>query len=121
MAHRQMVEELRGNWLLLGMSRFAGGWEYCNFSFERQPLFALMSARGYDWASCNVADAPTERVEEPAGAKVLGKIDWFFSRGLRASLPAVVPALRADGRPSSDHDCLIVRIELEPRASRRGP
>jgi endonuclease/exonuclease/phosphatase family metal-dependent hydrolase len=76
-----------------------------------EPLFALIARRGYDWTRCNVPGAPTERPDELAG-RVLGKIDWFFSRGLKASLPAVIPALKADGTPSSDHECLMVQIEL---------
>ncbi|MBB3457316.1 endonuclease/exonuclease/phosphatase family metal-dependent hydrolase [Rhizobium sp. BK313] len=76
-----------------------------------EPLFALMARRRYDWIRCNVPGVPTERPDEPTD-RVLGKIDWFFSRGLKASLPAVISALKADGTPSSDHDCLMVEIGL---------
>jgi endonuclease/exonuclease/phosphatase family metal-dependent hydrolase len=77
-----------------------------------EPLFALMAGRGYDWTRCNVPGVPSERPDGPAADRVLGKIDWFFSRGLKASLPTVIPALKGDGAPSSDHDCLMVQIAL---------
>ncbi|HTJ59436.1 MAG TPA: endonuclease, partial [Devosiaceae bacterium] len=78
-----------------------------------EPLFALMESRGFGWKNCNVPDAVTQRVEQPdPAARSLGKIDWFFSRGLKTSLAAVIPAIQADGRPFSDHECLVVEIEL---------
>jgi endonuclease/exonuclease/phosphatase family metal-dependent hydrolase len=76
-----------------------------------EPLFALMAARGFDCQACNVADAPTQRPLRGEPRRALGKIDWIFTRGLRATRPAIVPALRPDGAPSSDHDCLVVTIE----------
>ena len=82
---------------------------------QYEPMFALMAARGYGWKDCNVSNAPTVRPDGPDDEEILGKIDWFFSRGLKVSSPAVIPALQADGTPSSDHECLIVHIELEPR------
>src|SRR6185312_13799051 len=69
-----------------------------------EPLFAVMAARGFDWQACNVPDAPTQRPLPAEPGRALGKIDWIFTRGLRASRPAIVPALRPDGAPSSDHD-----------------
>jgi len=76
-----------------------------------EPLFALMAARGFDWQACNVAGAPTRRPVPGEPEHPPGKIDWIFTRGLRATQPAVVPALRPDGGPSSDHDCLVVTVE----------
>jgi hypothetical protein len=53
---------------------------------------------------------PTQRFAEAEGRRPLAKLDWFFTRGLAASDPRIVPALRADGSPSSDHDALVVTI-----------
>lgn len=79
---------------------------------RHEPLFAVAEGFGYDWQSCNVADQPTTRY--PAGSPRLpAKIDWFFARGLRVSDPAIIPALRPDGTPSSDHEALIVTISLD--------
>ena len=74
----------------------------------REPLFELLAARGYDWHACNVVDIPTTRHADPDRPRA--KIDWFFTRGLAASNPEIIPALRPDGTPSSDHDCLVVSI-----------
>jgi endonuclease/exonuclease/phosphatase family metal-dependent hydrolase len=73
-----------------------------------EPLFALLAEHGYDWHACNVAEAATTRHADPARPRA--KIDWFFTRGLIASAPAIIPALLPDGTPSSDHDCLVVTI-----------
>jgi endonuclease/exonuclease/phosphatase family metal-dependent hydrolase len=73
-----------------------------------EPLFELLAANGYDWRACNVADIPTTRHTDPNRPRA--KLDWFFTRGLVASAPEIIPALRPDGTPSSDHDCLVVTI-----------
>jgi endonuclease/exonuclease/phosphatase family metal-dependent hydrolase len=80
---------------------------------QYEPMFALMAGRGYDWKDGNVLDAPTVRPDVPNEDDILGKIDWFFSRGLKLSSPAVIPAVQADGTPSSDHECLSVQVELQ--------
>lgn len=75
-----------------------------------EPLFAVAATYGYNWLDCNVADVATTR--HPAGSTRLpAKIDWFFTRGLVASEPAIIPALRPDGSPSSDHEGLLVTIQ----------
>ncbi|WP_246693431.1 MULTISPECIES: hypothetical protein [unclassified Mesorhizobium] len=55
-------------------------------------------------------DLSTQR--RPAGMPV-GRIDWFFTRGLAASAPAVPPAVLPDGSPSSDHEALTVTVRLK--------
>jgi endonuclease/exonuclease/phosphatase family metal-dependent hydrolase len=73
-----------------------------------EPLFELLAGNGYDWFACNLADIPTTRHAEADRPRY--KLDWFFTRGLHASAPAIMPALNADGSPSSDHDCLVVTV-----------
>ena len=75
-----------------------------------EPLFSVLERAGYDWHACNQPNVPTQRFSETEGRRPLGKLDWFFTRGLVASDPRVVPAVRADGDPSSDHDALVVTI-----------
>lgn len=77
-----------------------------------EPLFGLMRSRGFDWESCNVPKAPTQRLWEPDPERRLGKIDWFFVRGLRALNPSVLPATYPDGATSSDHEGLFVEVGL---------
>jgi endonuclease/exonuclease/phosphatase family metal-dependent hydrolase len=74
-----------------------------------EPLFALMAEQGFDWNACNVM-IPTERPQPGRAERSCGKIDWIFSRGLRVTRPAVVPAMDASGVQISDHDCLFVTI-----------
>lgn len=76
---------------------------------RHEPLFAVLAERGYGWQAANNLDLPTQR-REP-GTPV-GRIDWFFTRGLVASDPAVVPAVLPDGSPSSDHEALAVTIRI---------
>lgn len=81
-------------------------------SFE--PLFEVAAGRGYDWQGCNPPDQPTTRY--PVGdPRPPAKIDWIFTRGLAVSEAAILPALRPDGTPSSDHELLAVTVRpLDP-------
>jgi endonuclease/exonuclease/phosphatase family metal-dependent hydrolase len=76
---------------------------------RHEPLFEAARQRGYEWQSCNVPEKATQRFAE-SNTRPPAKLDWFFTRGLEASAPQIVEALRPDGRPSSDHDALIVTI-----------
>jgi endonuclease/exonuclease/phosphatase family metal-dependent hydrolase len=75
-----------------------------------EPLFREMAARGFAWRAANVPGQPTERARPGAPARPLGKIDWFFTRGLVASAPAIVAAEDDAGMPISDHDCLFITV-----------
>jgi endonuclease/exonuclease/phosphatase family metal-dependent hydrolase len=76
-----------------------------------EPMFAELADRGYDWEGCNVIGARTQRTR-PDGtpAEPLGRIDWFFARGLACSDPAVIPAVDDGGVAISDHEALAVTI-----------
>jgi len=76
-----------------------------------EPLFRELADRGFDWQASNVPGRPTERPQPGEPPRPLGKIDWIFTRGLRATAPEIVPALSADDTPVSDHDCLLVTVE----------
>jgi endonuclease/exonuclease/phosphatase (EEP) superfamily protein YafD len=75
-----------------------------------EPLFTVLAEAGYDWQACNLPDVPTTRYAGARAAHPRTKLDWFFSRGLDAENPTIIPALRPDGSPSSDHDALAVTI-----------
>ena len=78
-----------------------------------EPLFALAASRGYDWHACNEVGEPTQRLAEPRPSRRGEmKIDWFLSRGLRASQPTVLSAADAEGVALSDHEPIAVRVEL---------
>jgi len=76
-----------------------------------EPLFDLLGEQGFDWHACNVAETPTTRHTDPDRPRY--KIDWFFTRGLVASAPEIIPAVLPDGSPSSDHECLVVTVKPE--------
>jgi len=73
-----------------------------------EPLFEIARARGYEWQAAN-AVGPTERV--PAGeTAILGHIDWFLVRGLRAYESAIIPAVDEQGNLISDHEMIVTTI-----------
>lgn len=80
------------------------------FPERYEPLFKAAKQHGYQWQDANIAGMPTQRFA-PDSDRPAHKLDWFFTRGLKATNPAIVPAVRADGLPSSDHECLAVTIE----------
>ena len=76
-----------------------------------EPLFSAAAALGYEWQSCNLPDQPTTRY--PAGStRPPAKIDWVFTRNLKASDVALLPAVQCDGTPASDHEGLLLTIAL---------
>ncbi|HEY4200392.1 MAG TPA: endonuclease/exonuclease/phosphatase family protein [Devosiaceae bacterium] len=74
-----------------------------------EPLFRVAEDYGFDWHTSNVMGVPTQRFVAGTDRRN-HKLDWFFTRGLAASEAAIIPALRDDGSPSSDHECLAVTI-----------
>jgi endonuclease/exonuclease/phosphatase family metal-dependent hydrolase len=76
-----------------------------------EPMFRVLQERGYEWSACNTPLAATQRMR-PDGTPQppFGRIDWFFSRGLRCTAPAVVPAVDDSGQAISDHEALAVTI-----------
>ena len=81
-----------------------------------EPLFAMATARGYDWAGCNVAQ-PTTRTSTWSESEGTRQLDWFCTRGLTARDPALVPALGEDASVLSDHELILVTLELTPTRS----
>lgn len=79
-----------------------------------EPLFEVATAKGYDHRACNALGTPTQRTR-PDGtpSPPLGKIDWFFSRGLEASGAQTVTAVDETGQAVSDHEVLIVEVTPE--------
>jgi endonuclease/exonuclease/phosphatase family metal-dependent hydrolase len=78
-----------------------------------EPMFALAARTGWAFAAANVEGAATQRTR-PGGTPrpPFGKLDWFFTRGLVASDPVVIPAVDSRGRTISDHEAIAVTIDL---------
>lgn len=79
---------------------------------EAEPMFARLAEAGFDWRACNTAQPTTRLHSWDDRKRMLKKIDWFFSRGLKPSAPRVIPAVAADGRTLSDHEIIVVTVSL---------
>jgi len=77
----------------------------------RETLFAEAKARGYNWSACNRA-APTTRPSTWSAGCGTRQLDWFCTRGFRATEPSVVPALAEDGTVLSDHELILVTLDF---------
>jgi endonuclease/exonuclease/phosphatase family metal-dependent hydrolase len=76
-----------------------------------EPLFEVARSEGYEWQDANTPGVPTQRLKPGEPDHPLGRIDWFFSRGLACSELATVPATDAEGAALSDHEILAVTVE----------
>lgn len=76
-----------------------------------EQLFAVASARGYGWGRCNVAAATTRRSVWSA-SEGTRQLDWFCTRGLDVRDPTLVPSLAEDATVLSDHELILVTIEV---------
>lgn len=76
-----------------------------------EPLFREAEARGYGWRSANTPNVATQRLHEDEPERPLGRLDWFFARGLACTDPATIPALDRTGRILSDHEPIAVTVE----------
>ncbi len=81
------------------------------YSDSSEPLFAMASARGYDWAACNLAQ-PTTRSSTWSESEGTRQLDWFCTRGCTVSHPVIVPALAEDASILSDHELILLTLEL---------
>ncbi|MGF1624689.1 MAG: endonuclease/exonuclease/phosphatase family protein [Alphaproteobacteria bacterium] len=80
---------------------------------RHEPMFEVAAAAGLDWSACNLAHATTMRtLPDGRPTEPFAKIDWFFSRGLACSDPAVIPAVDAAGAAISDHEAIAVTIAV---------
>lgn len=77
----------------------------------REPLFAMAKARGYDWSACNLAQ-PTTRTSTWSQSEGTRQLDWFCTRGCTVRDPAIVPALAEDASVLSDHELILLTLEL---------
>jgi endonuclease/exonuclease/phosphatase family metal-dependent hydrolase len=77
----------------------------------REELFAMARSHGYDWSACNRA-APTTRPSTWSAGAGTRQLDWFCTRGFRASAPTVVPALAPDGTVLTDHELILVTLDF---------
>jgi endonuclease/exonuclease/phosphatase family metal-dependent hydrolase len=77
-----------------------------------EPLFAMAAARGYDWAAGNLAK-PTTRSSTWSQSEGTRQLDWFCTRGCTVRDPLVVPALGEDASVLSDHELILMTVQLD--------
>jgi len=77
-----------------------------------EPLFAIAAAAGYDWHACNVVATTARQRPDGQPSPPFFRNDFFFTRGVVASDPALVPAVDEAGIAISDHELLAVTIRL---------
>jgi endonuclease/exonuclease/phosphatase family metal-dependent hydrolase len=75
-----------------------------------EPLFALATSRGYDWAAGNLAQ-PTTRTSAWSRSEGTRQLDWFCARGIKVRDPAVLPALGDDASVLSDHELIVLTLD----------
>ncbi|WP_377291390.1 endonuclease [Rhizobium sp. SG2393] len=89
----------------LNTGNHAGG------DFEAEGLFRVAAGRGYERHG-GPLDVMTTRpsliTRWPDRAM---KLDWFLARGLVIGETTIVPSLDTSGRPLSDHDMIVCRID----------
>lgn len=99
--------------LRLVANRLRGSKGALETAIAREPLFEDAKGFGFSWESAN-ADAPTWTF--PRSAPAFGaKLDWVLVRGL-AVVPgsaSVVPARGVGAKSLSDHEGLVVTVQLE--------
>ena len=76
-----------------------------------EPLFALATSRGYDWVAGNLAQ-PTTRSSTWSQNEGTRQLDWFCTRGCTVRDPTIVPALGEDASVLSDHELILLTLEL---------
>lgn len=75
-----------------------------------EPMFAVFRDAGFEWQSSNLPEASCRTRPDGTPVGPFTKIDWFFTRGLKASDPATLPAIDAEGQAISDHEALRVTL-----------
>ncbi len=77
-----------------------------------EPMFTIAAARGYDWQQCNMEGTTTRLHPWHLADKPLAKLDWFFTRALKADDPLIHSSSdEKTGLPLSDHDLLSVSVK----------
>lgn len=82
-----------------------------DFDWRKETLFALAEEQGYSWTL--TAEGTTTRASliTPHPTREM-KLDWFASRGVPGEALPVLPSVHENGRPLSDHDCMLCRVTL---------
>ena len=89
----------------LNTGNHAGG------DFEAEGLFRQAAARGFSRHGGPLDQMTTRPSLITRWPERAMKLDWFLARGLVVGETRIVPSLDDTGRPLSDHDLIVCRIE----------
>lgn len=79
--------------------------------FEAEGLFKLAAARGFTRHSGALSEMTTRPSLISRNPERSLKLDWFLTRGLKIGESRIIPSLDENGRPLSDHDLIICRVD----------
>ncbi|MFS4581977.1 endonuclease/exonuclease/phosphatase family protein [Phaeobacter sp. C3_T13_0] len=83
-----------------------------DFDWQRETLFDLARSHGYDWSATPDGITTRPSLITPHPEREM-KLDWFCTRGMRATENRLVSSVDENGRPLSDHDAVWCRVTLE--------
>lgn len=89
----------------LNTGNHAGG------DFEAEGLFRVAGERGFTRHSGAIDQMTTRPSLITRWPDRAMKLDWFLSRGLTIGESRIVPSLDENGRPLSDHDLIVCRVD----------
>jgi len=84
------------------------------YDYSGEALFDVAQNHHFNWTSCN-SPGPTSRISpiDSAVKQNIAHYDWFFTRGLSTSGPAIVAAIDDSGNPISDHELIVVTLHTK--------
>lgn len=80
-----------------------------HYNWRDETLFDLATSRGYDW-SLTAGGHTTRPSLITRHPKRRMKLDWFASRSLSGDARDTLASVSRDGRPLSDHDCVLCTV-----------
>ncbi len=80
--------------------------------YQYEPMFKVLLEEGYDWLASNNSQHTRRMLANGWPQPPFKKLDWIFTRGLKATAPNCIAAVRTDGSPVSDHEMIVVDLSL---------
>lgn len=112
---RQIMEEVEefapGLPVLIGGDLNTGNHMPPDFDWRAETLFGYAETRGYNWSLTAEGATTRPSLITPHPTRKF-KLDWFCARGMTGTARPILSSLDRDGRPLSDHDCMLCTVEI---------
>lgn len=82
-----------------------------DYDHRKETLFAMAEERGYAWDLTAEGVTTRNSLITPHDTRRM-KLDWFCHRGLSGTARPLLASLDPDGRPLSDHECILCDITV---------